>query len=227
MIRSNQRNFERLFALQDFSNVVAEVEANVAMFDLNTFRQDFEGSPFKDTTFIPCRMSYDYETQPSEEELIEHLTTKGITNTDAIDTPEYACFPAVYSVVMWLAAIVQAEQIGRVLITKCFPKGHILAHKDFGEYHDFYDRYHICLTGRGCHFRSGREMVKMLPGEVWWFYNNEEHEVWNDGSEPRIHIVMDFKLKGDKNAYRASGEIQPDNPGTQADISEALGGVGA
>ena len=46
----------------------------------------------------------------------------------------------------------------------------------------------------------------MMPGEVWWFYNNIEHEVWNESDSERDHIVIDLKLKGDKMASRQSIE---------------------
>lgn len=191
-------NFTRIATDLDFSAINKELEANDGLFELNDFRQRFNGSPFVDTSFIPCRMSYDFEYEPAEDELIEHLQTKGITNIFAVDTEEYAKLPLVYEAVMSLAALVKAEQIGRVLVTRLNPNGHIKPHKDFGEYHDFYDRFHIVLSGKGCHFRSGKEMARMMPGEVWWFYNNDEHEVWNDTDVARIHIVIDFKLKGNK-----------------------------
>lgn len=191
-------NFTKIAENMDFSVIINEVNNNLDLFDRNDFRQKFKGSPFKNTSFIPCRMSYDLDYEPTEEELIEHLKTKGITNIYASDTEEYALLPKVYSAVMDLAALVKAEQIGRVLVTRLNPGGHIKPHKDFGAYHDYYDRFHIVLDGKGCHFRSGEQIVKMMPGEVWWFYNNDEHEVWNDSDVARIHIVIDFKLKGDK-----------------------------
>lgn len=200
--RSPSRNFQLLMQGQNFGNVIEEIARNEELFEASKFRQNFKGSPFTQTCFIPCRMTYDLDHEPTEDELIEHLKTKGVTNVNAVDTDLYQFMPETYSVVMWLAGLVQAEQIGRVLVARCNPTGHIGAHKDFGAYHDFYDRFHICLSGEGCHFRSGREIVKMLPGEIWWFWNNDEHEVWNDSDKPRDHIVIDFKLKGDKHAFR-------------------------
>ena len=99
---------------------------------------------------------------------------------------------------MNLAAGLKAEQIGRVLVTELASGGHIKQHRDFGPYHDFYDRFHLVLGGKGCHFRCGREIVKMLPGEVWTFNNRDVHEVWNDSDTPRYHIVVDFKLRDNR-----------------------------
>lgn len=205
-VRASTRNFELLASGMDCALVQDEIEAQESLLDKSTFRQSFKESPFKDTQFIGCRMTYDLDHEPTEEELIEHLKTKGVTNTNAVELEDYYQLPHVYTAVMQLAAALQAEQIGRVLVTRLFPNGHIGAHKDFGEYHNFYDRFHICIGGKGCHFRSGKETVKMMPGEVWWFYNNLEHEVWNESDSNRDHIVIDLKLRGDKMAIRESVE---------------------
>jgi quercetin dioxygenase-like cupin family protein len=205
-IRTSSRNFEQLAGGLDLSLINDEIQAQGALFDKSTFRQSFNGSPFKDTQFIGCRMTYDLDHEPTEEEMLNHLKTKGVTTTNAVDLEDYELLPQVYGAVMLFAGVMQAEQIGRVLVTRLHPGGKIGAHKDFGEYHNFYDRFHICIGGKGCHFRSGKETVKMMPGEVWWFYNNLEHEVWNESDLERDHIVIDLKLKGDKMATRESIE---------------------
>ena len=205
-IRTSTRNFEQLASGLDLSLINDQVQAQEALFDKSTFRQSFKGSPFTDTQFIGCRMTYDLDHEPTEEEMLNHLKTKGVTTTNAVDLEGYELLPQVYGAVMHFAGVMQAEQIGRVLVTRLHPGGKIGAHKDFGAYHDFYDRFHICIGGKGCHFRSGKEVVKMMPGEVWWFYNNVEHEVWNESDSERDHIVIDLKLKGDKMATRKSIE---------------------
>lgn len=174
------------------------------------FRQNFEQSPFKDAPCIVLRHSYDAiemeGDEPTEEELVKHLKDKGLINLQADDMPAYNNMPDVYELVQWLARLMRAEQIGRVMIARLVSNGHILPHKDFGPYHDHYDRFHIALAGAGCYFRCGREVIKMMPGEVWWFYNNDEHEVWNDTDTPRDHVIVDLKLKGDKLVHRTGGD---------------------
>jgi len=130
--------------------------------------------------------------------MVYRLKTVGVTEREAEDTAFYDHFPEVYKAVMTLASVVKAERIGRVLIAKLLSGGHIKPHKDFGAYHDYYDRFHIVLSGKGCMFRSGSEWAHMLPGEVWWFRNSEEHEVTNNTDVDRIHIIIDFKLRGNK-----------------------------
>lgn len=201
------RALERLFELCDFSAIDQEISANAELFDApleQDFRRNFKASPFKDSPAIICRMSYDpiemEGEEPTEEELLHHLQTKGLTNLQASDTELYAALPEVYQVVMWLSGCLRAEQLGRVLVARLQPGGKVKPHRDYGPYHDFYDRFHICIGGEGCYFSTGRETVKMLPGEIWWFDNQQEHEVHNDTGAPRDHVVLDLKLKGDKHA---------------------------
>ena len=194
------KQFRRLATNLDFSNVLAEVEANEELFEKSSFRQNFKASPFVHTQSIACRLTYETDMDPdmTETELLYHRARKGVRNLNAIDTSEYAQLPAVYNAVMNLASAVKAEQIGRVLVAKLFPGGEIKRHRDYGPYHDYYDRFHIVLGGEGCFFRCENEVVKMLPGDVWTFNDRDLHEVWNDSDSPRIHIVIDFKLKGER-----------------------------
>ncbi len=208
------RKIEQVFYNCNFEKIVTEIEEHEELFAKGEdydFRQKFSGSPFKDSPMIPCRMTYDTiemaGEEPTEEELVAHLKDKGLVTLDAQDTEIYDEMFEVYEAVAWLAKSMKAEQIGRVMVARLLPNGHVKPHADAGKYYDFYDRFHICVTGKGCYFRVGRETVKMLPGEVWWFRNNDEHEVWNDSNAHRDHIIVDLKLKGDKNVHRTGGEI--------------------
>lgn len=194
------RNFELLYKGRDFSLAMQEVLDNLELFEASEIRQNFEGSPFKDTRFIPCRMTYESDIDPewTQEELLEYRKTKGVTSRDAVDVAEYEALPIVYSEVMSICSALRAEQIGRVLVAELQPGGHILAHYDYGPYHDFYDRVHLVIGGEGCHFRAGKEVVKMLPNEVWAFNNRANHEVWNESAVARYHIIIDMKLKGER-----------------------------
>lgn len=197
---NTERNFEMLYRGRDYSHLLAEVTKLDDIFGSNVIRQDFEGSPFRDCRSIICRLTFDegLTEEMTPEEALQYRASVGVTNIQAIDQADYQSVPQVYLEVMKLAAALKVEQIGRVLVTELAPGGHILAHRDFGAYHDFYDRMHIVIGGAGCHFKCGKEIVKMLPGEVWAFNNRDVHEVWNESNSFRYHIVMDFKLQGDR-----------------------------
>lgn len=212
--RFNQRKLQMLFDACDFSTQLSEIEDNQGLFageHEQDFRQDFEASPFKDSPTIICRMTYDEiemeGDKPTEDELVKHLTEKGLINLQAYDTDQYPDLEEVYKVVSWLSQRLGAEQVGRVLVARLNASGHVGPHKDYGPYHDYYDRFHLCIGGEGCLFRCGDETVRMLPGEIWWFHNNDEHEVWNQSDQPRDHIIVDLKLRGEKNVIRTGGDI--------------------
>ena len=207
------RNFELIGKEMNFNAVKQEITEHEERFNDFLDRQNFEGSPFKDTRCIPCRMTFEDDVDPSwsPEEILEYRKTKGVTNINAIDCPIYESFPAVYHEVMKIAGFMQAEQLGRVIIAELKPGGHILPHYDYGAYHDFYDRLHLVISGKGCHFRVGREIVKMLPGEIWLFNNRAQHEVWNDSDEARYHVVIDLKLKGSRVARWPRNEEYKNN----------------
>ncbi len=212
--RYNERQLQLVYDAVNFEKQLTEINDNAGLFasELEAdFRQDFDASPFKDAPCIICRMSYDAiemeGDKPTEAELVKHLVEKGLTNLQAFDTEQYDELTEVRRAVTMLSQALASEQIGRVLVARLKPGGHISPHKDYGPYHDHYDRFHLCVSGDGCLFRCGQETVKMLPGEIWWFHNNDEHEVWNHSEEPRDHIIVDLKLRGDKRAIRTGGNL--------------------
>lgn len=196
----SKRNIEMLYQGMNFSKVLAEISAPELnpIFDKDITRGNFEGAPFKDTRSLICRQSVE-EGIPegaNEIECLLHRAEFGINGMQAYDTPDYAYVPEVYNAIMSLAAALKVEQIGRLAVTKLLPGGHILPHRDFGTYFDHYDRVQLAIGGEGCYFRCGKEVAKMMPGEVWAFNGREVHEVWNDSSSIRYHIIVDFKVKG-------------------------------
>ena len=84
--------------------------------------------------------------------------------------------------------------LGRVMVTKLRPGGRIYPHRDEGGYARVHMRFHLALQsgGAGCVFRCGTEKVTMATGELWWFDHEKEHEVINDESVDRIHLIADF-----------------------------------
>jgi hypothetical protein len=91
-------------------------------------------------------------------------------------------------------AAVQGERLGRCVINKIRPGGHIFPHCDGAEHSEYYDRFHIVLqSSPGVNFRCEDEQVYMQTGEVWWFNNRLDHEVINNSAEDRIHFIVDIR----------------------------------
>lgn len=115
---------------------------------------------------------------------------------ETVDYPAFARLPMARPIVFDLARRVEAERIGRVMITKLAPGKRILPHADvLGAYASYYSRYHVPLQGLpGSLFRAGDEQVCMRTGEVWWFDASAPHEVINNSADDRLHLIVDLKV---------------------------------
>ena len=80
------------------------------------------------------------------------------------------------------------------MINKISPGGRIYPHADTPAHADYWDRYHVVIAGEpGATFRCGDETVQMRTGQVWWFQNALEHEVFNGSGHARLHLIIDIR----------------------------------
>lgn len=133
-----------------------------------------------------------------------------ILRMEALDgsLPERQCMwyeaakklPEIRQLVLVLAAQVQCEQLGRVLISRLKPGAIIPRHSDVGTHplqycrFRFWSRYHMILqTDQAAVFTCEDEVVHMATGEAWWFANHLEHSVewFGEGLQDRIHVIVD------------------------------------
>lgn len=121
--------------------------------------------------------------------------TKVIDAVECINYAPFIILPQARPLVFGLMARVEGERLGRCLITKLKPGKSIRPHCDEGAPATYYERFHIVLKSQpGCVFRAADEQVVMKTGEVWWFDNTQEHEVINNSSDDRIHLICDIKV---------------------------------
>ena len=65
-------------------------------------------------------------------------------------------------------------------------------HVDIHYYWRTHIRIHVpIVTNPGVRFFCGEDVVHMQPGEAWVFDSFRVHEVRNEGSEKRVHLVLD------------------------------------
>ena len=68
-------------------------------------------------------------------------------------------------------------------------------------------RIHLPLvTNDGDKYVVGDPTRYLLPGELWEIDNRHRHSVRSNGTEGRVHMIMDFVLPGEKIAG-VTGEI--------------------
>jgi len=175
------RNFYCLATGIDVLPLMAALKANPDLWDENTLRTDHPNTAHGQVSDIWLRFND--------------------INGDVVNDRECINYPAIYSLpdaqnlIFWLMNRVKGERVGRCLITELEPGKVITPHIDGGAPAEYYERYHIVLSGYpGSIFRAGDEQVSMLTGEIWWFDNKQEHEVINNSAEDRIHLIIDIKV---------------------------------
>lgn len=95
----------------------------------------------------------------------------------------------------YFQAVLQSFQcpINAARLMSLEPGAEILEHSDdMGTDENVEMRIHIPVqTNSDVQFYMNGELVKMLPGEVWWGDFSLPHKVKNHGTESRIHLVLD------------------------------------
>jgi len=113
----------------------------------------------------------------------------------SVATPAWGRFPRLTVFLEAFAREARGE-LGRALIVGLNPGAQVYRHTDRGRYFAPRDRYHLVLRSpAGTRFFCGGDERVMHDGELWWFDNKQEHEVFN-GSDvaERIHLIFDLAL---------------------------------
>ncbi len=96
-----------------------------------------------------------------------------------------------------LISILGEGKIETAILINLPKKEKIKSHYDVGEYFGIRNRIHIpIITNKDCIFQIDGELKNMKEGEIWEINNNEKkHSVENNGTEDRIHLLIDFLPK--------------------------------
>jgi hypothetical protein len=189
------RNFLKIAWDVNVRPAMLALAVNGDLWNQNTLRTMTPGSPHRQVEDIWLRMNDLEKCRQADKDPVF------VDHRECINYPGMSRLPQVRALVMALASQVEAERIGRCIISRMKPGTSIGPHKDIGDdltlYYDnepYYSRFHIVLQGLpGSVFRCVDETVSMQTGDVWWFRNDLEHEVVNNSSEDRIHIVCDMR----------------------------------
>lgn len=179
-------NFKRVARNLEVLPLLNAVKRKDFLWKEITARQDTVGSPHTDTQSIFLR-------GPLEQ------TVESIFNDpSAMNYPAMEQLTESHQLIHALADIVNAREIGRIMVVSLAPGGFITPHVDEGKYADHFERFHIILaTNPDCwfqcnHDQDSAEFVRMKVGEAWWFNHKREHTFMNEGETPRIHLIADM-----------------------------------
>jgi len=157
------------------------LKKNKDMWNDITIRQDYPGSAHADTECIFIRGPLKFTAKDY------------FDDCSAAPYPAASVFQEAFRPLMEpLTEAIGLTQLGRVLIVKLKPGGHVKAHVDEGKYADMYSRFHIVLaTNDKCTNTTGGEVSHWPVGTAWWFDHKQEHTADNGGQTNRIHIIVD------------------------------------
>jgi len=83
-------------------------------------------------------------------------------------------------------------KVGRVILTKLVAKGEIPFHVDSGDYLIMSHRNHIPIISNDTSFSVGGETIEMKEGECWEINNSKIHNVKNNSTLDRVHLIIDI-----------------------------------
>lgn len=173
-------NFQTIAEKLHFPALMTALEANPEAWKEFTLRQDYAGSAHRDTeSIVFCGPRPDGDIFNDIEQ----------TWYRPVDGPLFV--PAMQAVGACLRHITDIGDRGRIMLVKLKAGGHITPHVDEGAYADYYDRFHLVLSGH-CDFRCGDTFYSPMPGDFFWFNHKKEHEVWNGTEEDRVHLIVDI-----------------------------------
>lgn len=108
----------------------------------------------------------------------------------------YEKLPAIRPMVFDLMRIMEAEQLGMVLITRIPPHTNCDPHVDRGWHAHHYAKFAVQLrAARGQRFCFEDHSLETLPGDLYAFDNCQPHWVENPTDEERITLIMCLRCK--------------------------------
>jgi hypothetical protein len=180
------KNFQPLATI-DPGPLLNQILRQPDLWKTDTYLRDYPQGPFNqvDTIFLRFPPASVTELERGARDPHECVWMDG-----------WVHLPAARALVFGLMTRVDGERLGRVMINRIAAGGRIYPHADTPEHAEYWDRYHVVLrSGPGCSFRCGDEQIHMATGEVWWFQNALEHEVWNNSDGDRIHLIVDVRTE--------------------------------
>ena len=109
----------------------------------------------------------------------------------------------------------------RAYFARLLPGMAIAEHRDMNFSFAHSHRVHVpIITNDQVWFTVGGETLNIPDGEIYEINNRRMHSVCNKGDEPRVHLILDYVLKGE---MCCCGEkLHPDQPCTQEACADTV-----
>lgn len=183
----NTRQFLRVAQNVDVTPVLLELNRAAHLWNANTTRKTYLGTPHAAMDDIWVRF------RPADR-------IKGLHSHQE----EYRCaywpawheLPSLRPMIRALKNIVDAVELGSILITRLPPGARIDPHSDRGSWAaEFYNtKLHVTLAGQAL-VRCEDETVLMCGGDCWTFDNLREHDIQNTGEVDRVALIVSMRCE--------------------------------
>ena len=173
----------------DVSSILMNLKSDLIDWDMESVRQEVYKVHSKTKT-IPIKWSYDSlikETVPPKHPIYYSL----------FDTYTFT-----ESIRPMVEEVYGKGEFYRICLVKLTANSKIGAHKDSGESLIKDKRIHIpIITHPDIKFSVGGEVKNMRVGEMWTIDNSATHSVDNPTNVDRVHLIIDYKLIGNKTLF--------------------------
>lgn len=169
----------------DVLPLLFQIQRQPNLWKVDTYLRDYPQGPFEDveTIFLRFPPASVTEIERSSKDQHECVWMDGAIH-----------LTAARGIIFGLMNRVDGERLGRVMINKIRPGGRIFPHADTPIHAEYWQRFHCVLqSSPGCTFRAGDEVRQWPVGTIFWFDNSQEHEVINNSSDDRIHLIIDIR----------------------------------
>lgn len=126
--------------------------------------------------------------------LFDHVPEKGKHIMDVLETITVNGYPEKWPVARSFIRDIEFFYNTEVVLASyvLLPENQKIGlHPDIGKFFEAHDRYHLALNGTYT-LRIGDEKIEVKPGDVFWFDNQEWHDVV-DVSDKRVIMIFDTK----------------------------------
>ena len=178
------KNFQRIAENVPTMPVMHALQRHPDLWDQNTLRTQFEGSPHAQVHDIWLLFN---SIEQSDESIAN--------DCEVVTYPAWFMLPEARKLAIDLMQIVGGRQLGRVMITKLEPGKKIPEHRDEGAPATFFQRYQVALQSlTGVTFQIDDEAVVFATGEIWWIDNTRKHSVKNNSADDRVVMIVDVRI---------------------------------
>jgi hypothetical protein len=162
--------------------LMAELDQHPEIWNAIPYRTKFEGSPHREVDDIWVRYRPLGEWDGGAHFNDEH---------ESKWYPVVGTIPTARLLAIELAARLDAERLGGVLITRVPAGKQVYPHIDKGWHARFYEKFIIQIAAapdQAFYFEDGQLAAR--PGDCYWFDNSASHWVVNPTSEDRVSLII-------------------------------------